>query len=709
MAVTIEQLLATLAIDSAEVIAASDRFVLIMRDPQVDETGIPVDSNIRLRIVDLDGSAAAPDSTITAALIGIDQGAGEVTGWNGTAFAAPWNGAASAEVKSTVADPYCFKDYTLDQGAAVFDSQQDVTVHVQLSTTVGGWGHAGWGHFPFGTIASSPASVDISYVFTSADVEQPSILSAEAIDPETVRVTFDDAMAITGSGSVLDASAWSFVRQNVAPYPAVTLTPTAVAVVGLSGNSVFDITTNWEMTPGQTYQVTVASTVTDSSDNLIDTATVTFTGFSPEKPTGRVWDFWRMMPLKNRQEDATGDLEKFARCIDETMQLLTFGVDHWTDQFDPDLATDAEIDLLLYDLGNPFDWAELDLSAQERRKLLRVLVEIYKSKGTADGIEDAIFFLLGEVVEAVEYLAGGWELGIDELGEGNIAQIFSDNAESFNFATLPATLNLLIDGTAAAVTFEASDFAAPTAATAEEVCAVVNSDLTTGGAYVDVLGTPASFACINTETYALSGAETLIVEISGAENTVTFHASDFAIPGVATAAEVAARIALDLQGLATSYVQSNAVVIDTLVAGSAESVEVTGGTANVVLNFPPVGAVLGTDNPRIAIYSDTAGVDASVSAVSGGAMTVLGFTNDPASGTCGSILAPSLQYALYCFDLETQTELSSTVQEIVRKIAEYMKPAHTHLINIRTALELPWPEGWELGVDEMGDTTELTA
>ena len=704
MAVTIEQLLATLAIDRAEALAVTDRYVLIMRDPQVDETGIPVGSTIRLRIVDLSGDPANPDATIDAT-IGIDQGAGEVTAWDGSAFVAPWDAALSVETKSTVADPYCYKDYTLDQDPAVFGSEQVVTVHVSLTTGSGGWGYAAWGHFPWGHITGGATSVEVYYDFTAADVEPPNVLSAEALDAFTVRVTFDDDMATSGAGSVLDAAVWAFTRQNDDPYPAVVLD--AVSVTQVS-STVFDVTTHWEMTPNQTYAVTLDGTVTDTSGNAIATATATFPGFAPEHPAGRIWDYWRMLPLKNRVEDATHDLERFARVIDEVLQLLTVQVDHWIDQFDPDLASDEAIDLLLYDLGNPFDWADLDLTAQERRKLLRVLVDIYRSKGTADGIEDTIFFLLGEVVEVVEYVAGGWELGIDELGEGAIAQIFSDHAETFNFAALPADLDLLIDGAAVTVTFEAADFATPATATAAEVVAALEAKLPVGGAYVDAFGTRARLACTNTETYALSGAETLLVNVSGTPLVVTFHAADFATPGAATAAEVAARISADLAGYAFAEEASGAVTIETLLHGVGESVEVTGGTANAVLSFP-AGAVSGTDNPRVAIYSPTVGVDATIEATGGAAKTVLGFTDDPASGTGGAILAPSTQFALYCFDLETQTALDSETETIVRRIAEYMKPAHTHLINIRTALPLPWPEGWEIGVDELGETTELTA
>jgi hypothetical protein len=126
-----------------------------------------------------------------------------------------------------------------------------------------------------------------------------------------------------------------------------------------------------------------------------------------------------------------------------------------------------------------------------------------------------------------------------------------------------------------------------------------------------------------------------------------------------------------------------------------------------VLGFAPGAAGSGTDAARIAIYSETFGVDATLHATGGAAIAVLGLATDPISGTGGAILAPSDQYAMYSFDIETQTALDSATEQIVRRIAEYMKPAHTHLVRIRTALQVQWPQGWMIGIDELDATTEL--
>jgi hypothetical protein len=69
---------------------------------------------------------------------------------------------------------------------------------------------------------------------------------------------------------------------------------------------------------------------------------------------------------------------------------------------------------MLLDLGNPFPF---DLSVVDRRRLLNVLVAIYREKGTAAGIKNAIRFFLGIEVDIVSYAGEGLVLGESLLGE----------------------------------------------------------------------------------------------------------------------------------------------------------------------------------------------------------------------------------------------------------------------------------------------------
>jgi len=89
------------------------------------------------------------------------------------------------------------------------------------------------------------------------------------------------------------------------------------------------------------------------------------------------------------------------------------------------------------------------------------------------------------------------------------------------------------------------------------------------------------------ENYNLSGGETLNVTINGTyAQVVTFQGGDFATPGSASAAEVIARINLDLAGATASLYGSTRVQLISNTLSEDGSIQVTGGTANTELQFP---------------------------------------------------------------------------------------------------------------------------
>ncbi len=806
MTITIEQLLATLSVDEAQAAVVSGRLALVLRSPQPSEEDIPVGTPYTLTVVDLEGEAW--DTSLGAInVINIyfdgskiySSAGGWDTGWTGS------------ETGHALTDPYRFLRVDGSQTSPpYFTSEQVVTVRVIAEVT------------------GVPSSqIDETYTFTCEDITPPKLLSAETRDQFTTRVTFDDEMATTGAGSVLQASLWSITRFNVDPSCGVNLTVASVAEVAGSSGTEFDLTFNWEMTPNCLYQVTISLLAEDSSGNAIDPTAVTadFYGYQPDFPADRFFSYWyQMIPLKNRQEDATQDLARWACCVQEVLDLLLYSVDTFTDQFDPDLATDAVIDAMLYDLGNPFDWSDLDLTSVQKRKLLRYLINIYKLKGTAVGVESVVFFLMGVVCRVVDYISDGWVLGVDVLGEGEIAQIYSDAyapydllsvtqppvldvsvdgaaSQSILFTAGSATLenvgdatwdfspapvevlNVIIDGTPQVVSFPAAAFANPAAATAAEVAvvltagltgaigvvsvsglrvsiettskgtdssirvtggtanailkypttevtgtgdvanlstvtaaeaaAILDANLTGGGSYVHHCGSPASLTNSTAGPYALVGGETLTININdeSSDRTIIFHASDFSVSGVATATEIAARINTELSGAASSQATAllTNVLIETLLTGDNAKLQVTGGTAAATLNFP-AGQTTGDDDDwKIAIYSDSPDIDASIQVTGGTANTAFDFTNDPMSGTGSALLAPSDLHTIYSFDIEYDGVITSEQEAVIRKIAEYMKPAHTHLKDIRPPDGLPWPDGWFLGEGALGDGSDLSA
>jgi len=139
-----------------------------------------------------------------------------------------------------------------------------------------------------------------------------------------------------------------------------------------------------------------------------------FTGFVPPRPANRVFDLYRFLPEINRREDETGDLQQFLACLQEVTDLVLVDIDRFTDILDPDLAPEPFVDLMLGELGDPFAF---DLSTVDKRRLLNVLVAMYREKGTAPGIVNAVRFFLGLEVQITAYAGETLALGDSLLGE----------------------------------------------------------------------------------------------------------------------------------------------------------------------------------------------------------------------------------------------------------------------------------------------------
>lgn len=695
---TVQQVLATLGVDSVNAVAVSDDFLVILRNPEPGDVDVSASSTIYLRVVELAGDPSDPTGIIFN--VYVDDGSGEALAFNSSAIQSPWDGAASSIGESDASDPYCFREVTLDQAPNVFGSEQLVTVRVALSSTESlSFGHFPFGHAAFGHPLGGTVTGEFTYSFTAEDTEAPNLLSAQSTAAKTVELTFDDTM---GTGA-LSASSYTIEAIVEDLEPAVSVVVTAVAT---EDSETFVLSLDREMTAGATYQVTVAGAVEDESGNAISTRVAEFSGYQYDVPASRFFDYWRMMPLKNRQEDHTGDLRRFANCIQETLGQMLWKVDHFTDQFDPDLCTDDQIDLMLYDLGNPFEWAELELTANQKRKLLRYLVEIYQSKGTDPGIENAIFFLLGIPCEVVAYRETGWVLGVDELGESTLATIRSTEVAPYDFSGVPLDLEIEVDGVVQSIDFSSGDFATASAATAEEVADAINSQLTGAEAFVDVGGTGAGLEGALIETFSISGGEELVLTVNGVAHTIVFHASDFALSGDATAEEVVARINAEIGGIVVAENRAGYVYVTTLLQGAEATISDDAGSVATALGFPGTEQI-GTDAARVNLFSTNPESGATIAVTGGTAQDIIGFGSDLHGGVGGSILSPERRSQLYSFDLEVLSGVTDEEETLMRKVAEYMKPAETHLVNIRTQPEASLSEFWDLGIDSLDEDASL--
>ena len=71
------------------------------------------------------------------------------------------------------------------------------------------------------------------------------------------------------------------------------------------------------------------------------------------------------------------------------------------------------------------------------------------------------------------------------------------------------------------------------------------------------------------------------------------------------------------------------------------------------------------------------------------------------------VLGPSDRFARYAFNVEVARILTARERQQLRAIVEYLKPAHTHFVDLVEPLPIVMPNHWELGLSDLGETTDL--
>lgn len=363
------------------------RPVLINRDPEPDQTKIRIDSNVALDITDPGGQGISlPDTKVYIdGVLAFDAGVFQ-TGYTGPDSAT--SGALSF-TRSIVIDPVDPLEGTTTH-----------TVRVVSKTLV------------------SLLPLDVSYVFLTEDTNAPSLVTVAPSSLRTIVVTFSEDVTQDDPTDPDDALnpdnyAISIVQPDAPDF--VTAVTLEVISVASNGTGSVILTTDIDMTPGAPYRLT-GSNLTDIYGNSIGppTDTLDFTGWLCPTPDGRAFQLIDMLPDFNLDEDATLDLSKFVAIYQEVTDIQLCDVDDWFDILDPDTALIQFVEAMLYDLGNPFAF---DLSDIDKRRLVQLLVPIYKQKGTDSGIINAIRFFLGiEVTISVPAFEGILGLGTATIG-----------------------------------------------------------------------------------------------------------------------------------------------------------------------------------------------------------------------------------------------------------------------------------------------------
>lgn len=113
-------------------------------------------------------------------------------------------------------------------------------------------------------------------------------------------------------------------------------------------------------------------------------------------------------------------------------------------------------------------------------------------------------------------------------------------------------------------------------------------------------GTAGSTTSANFEPFGLVDGQTLILEVDGVEETITFLAADFVDITIATAAEVAAVIA-DSSVLVTASDSGGAVLVETIEHSTDTCLRITGGSARPALGLD-TDTHCGLTQPGTALY-----------------------------------------------------------------------------------------------------------
>jgi len=352
-------------VQSVTLTTSGARPLLINRDPSPGEVGVPIDSTLALELID-------------PGVAGIDANA--TRSWVDGVLA--FDGAPVAPFAAVVAQsPDSLRVFLTPATPLV--SLARVTVRV-ASRIVGG-----------------SQSLDESWSFTAEDRVSPRLASAQAISQKQLRLVFAEPVE-SSNATVL-----------VTPIGAPAVPLSAVHVASEANR--LTVSLDVEMSPDVEHEVQVLG-VTDLSGNAVlppfDKARLK--GFRPARPASRRFDLWQMLPKHNRRDDTTGDLLRFISCLQEVTDLLLADLDRWPDIFDLERAPEPFLDLILQDLGNPFPF---DLDVRGKRRLAAVLVEMYRQKGTAQGLKNAVRFFLGiDIVAITAFNADTLVLGESLLG-----------------------------------------------------------------------------------------------------------------------------------------------------------------------------------------------------------------------------------------------------------------------------------------------------
>ena len=110
------------------------------------------------------------------------------------------------------------------------------------------------------------------------------------------------------------------------------------------------------------------------------------------------YDVYQFLAKPLRDADASGLLERFTGAFQTVLENTDASTMDLLDLYDIDLAPDWALDYLLWHVGwtKELDYITDSLTADQKRKLLRLSAQMWKMKGTETGIKQAIRLFTGK-------------------------------------------------------------------------------------------------------------------------------------------------------------------------------------------------------------------------------------------------------------------------------------------------------------------------
>lgn len=364
----------SLIIDSLQTTAPGEVVVILNRDPEPGEVQVPAVGPVEIQFI-------APGSVVDLGRLVVSLSLyGDPIYAHATGFS---DDAAAASSVRRLEDGTVVLSFV-----PVVPMPSLVTVLVQAAAaTVEG------------------AFTTATYSFQIEDLDPPTTMTAALRGREALILTFDEAVDPAWAAQV---SNFSLRVLDPPSYPAV------VVSTSMPAPNEVRLELDDELTMGVPYEIS-AINVEDVWGNvqpeLLDTIDVPY----PAEFGNRDVDMYRMLPkVANRDQDLNGDARTMIRIFQDVLNVMLAEIDRYPTIYDPARALEPFLDAMLVSRGNPFRFA--DATINDKRQLLSVLVPLYRQKGTAAGIINAIRFFLALDAEVRSLHVSGWVLGTSALG-----------------------------------------------------------------------------------------------------------------------------------------------------------------------------------------------------------------------------------------------------------------------------------------------------